>query len=575
MTTEITASPTRSVALPSAKGGAGSGSALQQLKGVIAQPAVAKSLPALALLALAGLAAMLWMTFTAAPGRELFQGLPDNDKAAVVEALRSSGIEYSLDNATGALSVPEDSYHEARMLLAAQGLPKSAPGGAELISSLPLGSSRAVESERLRSARELDLARTIEAMDAIQKARVHLAVEQPSAFLRERTKPAASVMLTLAAGRTLSDQQVQAIIHLVASSVPGMAPDGVSVADQNGRLLSSSSQGGVTDHAERQVAVQAKIEERYRQSIETLLTPILGAGNFTAQVHADVDFSETQATREGFPKEASTLRAEEGAVTLDGAGAGTAGGIPGALSNQPPPAAQVAAAPGGAMTPPVPGAPGAMDASGAAKRNENYSRNYAVGREVSVTRQQTGQVKRLSVAVALKNPEGGRPRTAQDVAALERLVKGAVGFDAARGDVVALNARSFAPPEAAAEGESWWQAGWVSMLTRNLTALAVVALLIFGLARPLMKRGTAALAKHGEKQAAKRNAVSGELAAAFADQVVVNPDTRVTLEMIEAANSYETRAALIRNFVRQDPARAALVVRDLIRADSKDGDKNG
>ena len=571
MSTEITATAARSVALPSGNG-AGFGSALQQLRGITSQPAVAKSLPALGLLALAGLAAILWMTFSAPPSRDLFQGLPDGDKAAVAEALKSSGIDFSLDRDSGALTVSEDDYHQAKMLLASQGLPKSAPDGAEMISSLPLGSSRAVEGERLRSADELDLARTIEAIDAVQKARIHLALEQPSAFLRDRAKPAASVMLTLNPGRSLSDSQVQAIVHLVASSVPGMSPDGVSVADQNGRLLSSRSDGGLTDATERQVAVQAKIEERYRQSIETLLTPILGAGNFTAQVHADVDFSETQATREGFPKEASTLRAEEGAVSTDGAEGAAAGGIPGALSNQPPPAAEVAAAPGGAVTPPVPGAP---DAAGAAKRNENYNRSYAVGREVSVTRQQTGQVKRLSVAVALKNPDTGKPRSAQEIAALEKLVKGAVGFDGGRGDVVALSARSFVPSEAEAAATSWWEAGWVSMLARNLTALAVVALLVFGLAKPLMKRGSAALAKRAETQAASLTSVKGQIADAFADQALANPDTKVTLEMIEAANSYDTRAALIRNFVRQDPARAALVVRDLIRADSKDGDKNG
>jgi flagellar M-ring protein FliF len=441
-----------------------------------------------------------------------------------------------------------------------------------MMSGLPLGASRAVEGERLRAAREMDLARTIEAIDAVQSARVHLALDAPSAFLRERSKPGASVMLTLQGGRALADSQVQAIVNLVASSVPGMSPDGVSVADQNGRLLSSRNQGGLSAEAERQVQVQAKIEERYRQSIETLLAPVLGAGNFTAQVHADVDFSETQATREGFPKEASTLRAEEGAVSVDGAGAdgAAASGIPGALSNQPPAAAEVATAPGGAMVPPVPGATGE---AGAAKRNENYNRSYAVGREVSITRQQTGSVKRLSVAVALKNPEGAKPRSPQEIAALERLVKGAVGFDQARGDVVALSARSFASVEATEP--NWWEASWVTLLARNVTALLVAALVIFGLAKPLMKRGGAALAKRAETQAAQRTAVTGEIAAALAHQATADPNAKVTLDMIEAAQNYEARAALIRNFVRQDPARAALVVRDLIRADANKEEKNG
>lgn len=568
MSTDIAASPIGSGALVSGRGGTVINNTLQQVRAFMAQPAVVRSLPAISMVMLVGLAALIWMALSSPPQRDLFRGLPDGDKAAVVEALRGAGIDHSIDRDTGALSVSEGDFHQARMLLASQGLPKSAPGGDELITNLPLGASRAVEGERLRAAREMDIARTIEAIDAVQHARVHLAMETPSAFLRERPNAAASVMLTLSRGGTLSEQQVQAIVHLVASSVPGLAPDHVSVADQNGRLLSSEGNGGVTDATERQVVVQSKIQDRYRQSIETLLVPILGAGNFTAQVHADVDFSETQATREGYPKDASTIRTEEGQVSLDGDGANeTAGGIPGALANQPPAPAQVADAPGGALTPEVPEAPGA---AAAARRSENYVRSFAVGREVSVTRQQTGQVKRLTVAVALKNPEGGKPRTQQEIAALEALVKSTVGFDAARGDVVTLSARSFAPVEEV--GENWWEAIWVSVVARNLTALVIALLVVFGLGKPLSKRAIAALGKRAEARAGRRSVVGSEIAAAIADQASSNPDARVTLEMIEAAASYEARAALIRNFVRQDPSRAALVVRDLIRNDRQDGD---
>ncbi|PSJ39673.1 flagellar basal-body MS-ring/collar protein FliF [Allosphingosinicella deserti] len=566
MSTDLTAS--RALAPTGAKASPFIANTIAQFRGFAAQPAVAKSLPALGLVALIAIAALIWMAVSAAPQRDLMRGLADEEKGAVVEALKSGGIAYGLDKTSGTITVSEDEYHQAKMLLAAQGLPKSAPDGAQAIADLPLGSSRAVEGERLRSARELDLARTIEAIDTVETARVHLAVEAPSAFLRERSKPAASVMLTLTSGRSLSDQQVQAIVHLVASSVPGMSPDGVSVADQNGQLLSNRNDGGVSSETERQVAVQAKIEERYRQALETLLTPIVGAGNFTAQVHAEVDFSETQATREGFPKEASTVRSEEGATTVDAAEP-TAGGIPGALSNQPPTAAEVTAAPNGAITPIAPGAPDPANAAGT-KREENYNRSYAVGREVSVTRQQIGQVKRLSVAVALKNPDGAAPRSAQEVAALEKLVKGAVGFNGGRGDMVALTARAFAP--SATDAPAWWEAGWVAMAARNVTALAVVLLFVFGIGKPLLKRSNAALARRAEAQAAGRNAVRGEIADAIAERAQRDPDTKVTLEMIEAARSYEARAALIRNFVRQDPARAALVVRDLIRADGKDGD---
>ncbi|MGZ8312225.1 MAG: flagellar basal-body MS-ring/collar protein FliF [Allosphingosinicella sp.] len=551
----------------SSSAGGGINRTLQQVRAFTAQPAVAKSLPAIGLLAVIGLAVILWMTFSAPPSRTLFGNLADEEKAAVVEALGTAGLAYELDRSTGAITVSEDDYHRARMLLASRGLPRSGPDGADVIDNLPLGSSRAVEGERIRSSREQDLARTIEAVEAVESARVHLAVEAPSVFLRDRAQPAASVMLTLTPGRTLGDAQVQAIVHLVASSVPGLSTDGISVVDQTGRLLSRQGNGGVAAESEQRIAVQSAIEESYRRSLATLLTPILGEGNFTAEVHADVDFNEVQSTRENFPQDARVLQSEEGALTTDGAADGAAGGIPGALSNQAPPAAEVATTPADPATSVEGG--GASQAAG--RRTENYNRNFALGREVSVTHQQPGTVSRLTVAVALRNVNG-RPRAAQEIAALERLVKGAVGFDQARGDVVALTAREFvgaAADEAAAQ--SWWEAGWVSLVARNLTALALAALMIFGIGRPLLRRGSAMLAQRAQTAKTTRKSFGGEIAAVIADHAQSDPTARVTLDMIEATSDYEARAGLIRNFVRQDPARAALVVRDLIRVDTANG----
>jgi flagellar M-ring protein FliF len=546
----------------------------QGARGFLAQPAVVKSLPLLGFIALAGLAAIIWLAVSAPPSRTLFAGLPENEKAAVVEALNTAGVANSLDSATGAITVSEDDYHRARMLLASQGLPRGGEQGSEVISNMPLGASRAVETERIRSARELDLARTIEGIDVVQSARIHLAVEQPSVFVREQRQPGASVMLTLAPGRTLSDAQVQAIVHLVGSSVPGLSPDDVSVVDQNGRLLSRS--GGEGAVAERQLGVQTAIEDRYRQAIVTMLTPIVGADNFTTEVHAEMDFSEVQSTREGFPENARALASEEGQLSTDGAAGGAAapGGVPGALSNEPPPASQVAAAPGAAVTPTPAEAEGATTAAG--RRTENYQRNFAVGREVSVTRQQVGTVKRLTVAVALRNAEGARPRSQQELQQLEALVKGAVGFDQNRGDVVALSARAFASTEETPV--SWSETAesvWASPMTRNLVAIVIALIVVFGLGRPMMKKATVALAARAENHRAQRAGVGGEIATMLAERARSDLDMKVTLEMIEATRDYEARAALIRTFVRQDPARAALVVRDLIRTDSKDGTQNG
>ena len=562
---DLTPVPPRSAA-PVRSGGGG---VMQSLRGVLAQPAVARSLPLLGFLGVLGAAALIWMTVAAAPSRTLFTGLADNDKAAVVEALNSAGIANAIDRDTGAIQVSDDDYHRARMALAAQGLPRGGQNGADVVADMPLGASRAVEAERIRAAREADLARTIEAIDVVQNARVHLAAEQPSVFVRSRSNAAASVMLTLAPGRSLGENQVAAIVNLVASSVPGLAPEGVSVIDQNGRLLSRSGGDGPGAASERQLAIQNQVEDRARQAITTLLTPIVGAGNFTTEVHAEMDFSETQSTREGFPENQRAMTAEEGQVSAEGAnGAPPAGGVPGALSNSPPPAAQVAAAPGGAVAVPAQGAPsGAAPNAAGANRTENYNRTFAVGREVSVTRAQTGTVKRLSVAVALRNPEG-RPRDIREIGNLEQLVKGAVGFDQARGDVVAITSRPFAATEEATS--SWWEAGWVSLVVRNLTALIIAVLVIFVFAKPLLKRTKAALATRATAGHASRARVGGEIAHAIADRVGggTELDVKVSLEMIEATRDYEARAALIRAFVRQDPARAALVVRDLIRTES-------
>ena len=536
----------------------------QNLRGLLDQPAVIKSLPAIGFIALIGLAALIWMVVSAPPSRTLFSGLTDQEKGAVVEALNTGGIAYEIDRSTGAIAVSEADYHQARMMLAGQGLPRSGPSGDEMIGNLPLGASRAVETERIRSARELDLARTIEGIDVVQSARVHLAVQSPSVFVREQPQAAASVMLTLASGRTLGDAQVQAIVHLVASSVPGLAPEGVSIVDQNGRLL--SRRGDANSLGDQQLEVQSAVEERYRQAISTLLTPVLGAGNFTAEVNAEMDFSETQSTRENFPENQRVVSAEQGQVSTGPDGAGAAVGIPGALSNQAPPPAEASATPEAAQPE---GEAATTEAAAAGPRTENYNRTFALGREVSVTRQQPGTIKRLSVAVALRNPEGARPRSRQELQALEQLVKGAVGFSQSRGDVVALSAREFAPTETIEP--AWYEASWIWPLARNVTALAVAALLIFGLGRPLLRKGSAMVAKRAEASRTARSKVGGEIASVLADRARSDLDMKVTLEMIEATRDYETRAALIRNFVRQDPARAAVVVRDLIRADARAG----
>jgi flagellar M-ring protein FliF len=513
------------------------------------QPAFKRALPGIALLGAGVLAYGAYTTLNAPTQVSVFQGLADADKSAVADALQASGMAYSIDSASGAVEVGEDDVHKARMLLAAQGLPKAAPAGDTLRASMPMGSSRAVEGETLRGAREADLARTIEAIDAVKTARIHLATPEPSVFVRENAAPAASVMLTLQQGRSLSEAQVRAIRHLVASSVPGLSPEQVSVIDQSGALLSQDEAGADN----RNFQLQLQMEDRYRQALTGLLGPMLGQGNYSVEVHADIDLEESQSTRETYPKDDKALRREEGnSSTSPSSSSSQAIGIPGALSNQPPPASQLT------TTPPAPNAP-VPSVSAQGSTEENYTRSFDVGREISVTHKPQGRLARLSVAVALRDVKGAKPRSAAEITAIGDLVKGAVGYDQVRGDVVAISSRKFI--ETPEIQTSWTDAPWLMPLIRQAGALLGGLLVLIFIGRPMLKL--------------LRNKSAPNDTAEIEQQLMSateNSSRQVTLEMIEAAPSYEARANLVRSFVGQDAERAALVVRQLMQ---ESGNGNG
>lgn len=520
------------------------GGRLAPLTQFMRQPAVQRALPAIAMTSAIGIAALAYFTMQAVPQAQLFAGLDDSDKAAVADALQTQGIGHSIDPTTGALTVDADKLHQARIALAGQGLPKAAPSGDSLIAALPMGSSRAIEGEALRSAREADLSRTIETIDAVKSARVHVAAAEPSLFVREDKPATASVMLTLQNGRSLSDGQVQAIRFLVASSIPGMNADQVSVIDQRGALLSDTASGSDM----KAFQLQLQVEDRFRRALDTLLGPMLGAGNYTVEVHADVDMSESQATRESFPENDRALTSEQITRSTSGTSA-PAVGIPGALSNQPPQATTVTA------NAPQP-TPAALPST---ESNENAARAYEVGREISVTHSPQGKLRRVSVAVALN--QGKKALTRADLTKIDNLVKGAIGYDATRGDLIAINQRPFVQVEDTAP--AFYDQGWFMPLIKQVGAILAALLAFLFIGRPMIRAA--------KERAAKRIAQNQELEAsllAATDRPALasgQHGREITLEMIEQAPSYEARANLVRAFVRQDSARAALVVRHLMQ----------
>jgi flagellar M-ring protein FliF len=553
---------------------------LRQIQGVMAQPAVRRAGPMALMVGLIGAAGLAWSALSTPPQKTLFAGLPDSDKAAVTTALSAANIASHIDDSAGTLTVNEEDYSKARLLLAGQGLPKAAPGGYAILDELPMGVSRAVEGERLRQARETELARSIQEIDAVAEARVHLATPEASVFVRDNASPSASVVLKLQGGRSLSDAQVQSIVNLVASSVPGLKPDAVTVVDQMGGLLTKSGDGADSANDKR-IDFQRRVEDKYRQQLIQLLTPLVGAGNFTAEVQADVNLDETSATRESFDKE-GRLRAETGNWTGNMASGQAPGGIPGALSNTPPPASQLSTPQPATGNPGVPQPAAGAAAPDPAKQTDAFQRAYDLNKEVSVTRAAPGNIKRLSVAVLLRDPDKGK-RTAMEINQINDLVKSAVGFDQARNDNVTVISRKFADTATeAAAGPKWYDNAWVPLLARNLTAVVIALLVLLLGVRPIAK----ALMKKREDAGtpAAKNAALGDgtagNGAALPDgttgATTTGPDGEqiavhapVSLDQIETSQSYEERIDAVRGFTRDNPARAALAVRDMLGADAK------
>lgn len=532
---------------------------LASARALLRQPAISRAMPWLGLIAVIAAMLLAWSLIAGPSMREIAPDASEADRAAMLTALEGGGIAAEVDSGSGALVVPDADYHRARLLLAEQGLPSAAESGASMLAGLPTGASRAIENDRLRAAREADLARTIEAIDAVASARVMLAAADPSPFVRQSAPVSASVMLTLHPGQTLAPGQVEAIVNLVSTAVSGLTPENVAIIDDAGRLLSQRDAMSAT--AQCQLDVQEAHEQRYLAALTRILTPIVGADNYTAEVHLDMDFSEVQMSRDGFPETPGVLRSEQSETSSDGSIA-PVGGIPGALSNVPPPAATV-------TTDPAATAQIGTTAAGPGRSSQNVSRNFAIGRETSITRQQSPTVRRVSVAVALRNPATGRPRTAAELREIERLTSGALGIDTARGDSIIVSARKFTP--ATATIPPWWQADWLSALIRPLLALIAILAVLLLIARPLLRRAMAAWDRIPEiVPPAAQPLLSHDIASEVGRSDADIGSASVTLEMIQATADYDARAALVRRFVQQDPARAALVVRDLIRAETGD-----
>ena len=456
-----------------------SGSALDRARAFLGMPLVRRALPwFVGVLALGG-AGLTWEMLGPVPQRVLYTQLDDAERAGVVAALEKGGIRYRIDNDTGALTVDEPDVYKARMLVAQNGALALPEADAAPEDKMPMGASRAVEAQHLLAGREHELMLTIKQIDGVESVRVHIAQGEESVFVRDTIAPSASVMLRLADGRQLSDSQVNAIVNLVAGSVPGLTPDAVRVVDQHGHLLSQKNSADGD-----RLQLQSQMEDKLQGQIGQLLTPMLGEGNFSSEVQVDLDMDQVTSARESYDKQGA-LRTETQAQSQQ-TGTSAPIGVPGVLSNTPPPATTTTpTAPGAKPTPGPSGTPSPTPSNG----ESSATRTYELGREVAVSNQTPGKIKRLSVAVALSSSalsSGAVKKFNQaDIDQIKGLVSAAIGADAARGDQVTVMVRGFDTPPP--PPSHFYEAPWFASVVHNGVALlAVLMVLLLGV-RPLAR----------------------------------------------------------------------------------------
>jgi flagellar M-ring protein FliF len=497
----------------------------------------------------------------------LYGQLSERESGQVMDALTAAGIEFKL-NPSGAVSVPESKVQEARIRLASQGLPQSDSMGIEMIQKeSALGSSSMMETARYQSVLETELARTIIKVQGVQSARVHLALPKPTVFLRDARKATASVMLQLYPGRRLEPGQVAAIVHLVASSVPELAANDVTLVDQEGTLLNSPDENAEQAASTRQFEYTRKLEESYQRRIIELLEPMVGPGRVKATVTADMDFTVTEETLENYDPAKTAVRSEQ-TSTEQRKGGGDAEGIPGALSNQPPGTSGTPVIAGASAIPSNPNAAqSAAASSGPSSSAQRSTRNFEVDRTLSYVKKPVGILRRLNVGVVLddwqKTDADGKVTSSAmsdtDIKRFTQLVRESIGLRDDRGDQLNVLNQAFKnnAPIGPVDGPPFWETPWITQLAKQVVGAGLVLLVAFLVLRPLMK----SLTKSGPRLNA---AAGGGVGDVEGDRVSLSGKAGTAIKL---APSFEQQIAAARTLVGQDPRRAAQVVKDWVAAD--------
>ena len=602
------------------------GRAFPSMQEMLAQPAVKKATPIIMIGILFVFLIASFMAIQEPVYRPVFPGMTDSDRQLAMETLKEGGFSPQLNRQSGQLEVDAGSYHEAKIYLASQGIPAegSASGFEALSQSSSITTSQFMEQANYAAAVEQELAKSILRISTVKHARVHLALPQQSVFVRDRTPPKASIVITRYPGRHMDANQVNAVINLVASSVPYLSPTDVSVVDSLGNLLSDTTQESPLGLTSAQLRHKQQLEDTYRNRIYQLLGPIYGEDNVRAQVDVELDFTEVESTFETYDPNGKGEKTRSEVLSLDRMATADAEGVPGATTNQPP------------MDPEF-DQDGRATPKSTANIGETVSsrttRNYELDRIIRTVKDANGDVIRVSVAVAVNRfapgeypqpPEGIDPSdfegpslvemTEPELTRVNNLVRGVVNFDVERGDQVTVVATPFDP---AAELENlmpWYENILLLNAIKGIVAMIVFALIAFILVRPVAYKLLGIPLPHERKAAEQAEAMrlAAEQAAepvlgpdgqplpagavgVNADGVPVGPDgapvideseieigegesleeiraklkpkkSSISADLLDTANTYDDKVALIRMLVQEDSGRVATVLKSMIKA---------
>ena len=562
--------------------------AMVNIREAIDQPSFRRAFPTILAALTAVAAAIVFVSMREPNMTTLYASVSDADKSKIYESLKNMGMDVELDPATGEVLIPTNDYHQARISLAAQGLPEYSANGFEDIDNLPLGVSRSVETMKLKKVQENELSRSIAEISSVQAARVHLALPEKSVFIRNQTAPTASVFVTLKNGRQLDQTQVRAITNLVASSIPGMGQSGVSIIDQSGRLLSYSLDNPDEILADSQLAYRMRLEGIYRSRIQSLVAPIVGASNVNAQVNLEIDFTRRETSQELVDPKDSAILSEQSSLNVTAKK--DAVGIPGAISNQPPAEAEIATAAGRASK----GADGEAVDNEFETKSSTELKNYEVSRKFETVTTPSNTISRIDAAVLVRDrkvidPDTGEityePISEKIKNEMEQLIASAIGIKTERGDSLTITSQLF-NEEIFGEQIDWYETTWFKSIIEKTLIVLLLGFVSLGVVRPMLSRilvptsstnsvmelyaEAETMADLATQRVEATKAVEvdeGETLEGIKAKLKPKKKSGISADLLDTANTYDDKVALVRMIVADEAGRVANVFKQLMRND--------